>query len=99
MNLKTTSARVLAVGFGALAFIFLYLFFRFVFDFWLSDFFVLLPTAIAAYLMTNALIRSKANNLHKFLTGTIILVAIGALTMKLMGMQIVLSKVIYIINN
>jgi len=97
VKLKTVSKYALIVS-GIALFFFLYLFFRLVFNFWLSDIVAVVPAGAAAYLITAALMRSKMSDTHKLLAVIVILVAVGAFVVELLALQITLNKLYLIIN-
>jgi hypothetical protein len=98
VNLRAVGNYVFIALFSAPTFFFLYLFFKFVFDFWLSDIAAVAVAAAAVYLMTLALLRSKMSIGHKTLTATVIVLTVGGLVTKLLAIQVIINKMQLIVN-
>jgi|GEM_PF-4891786 len=95
---KSIGKYALIAAFSLASFFFLYLFFRLVFNFWLSDFVAILPAAGAVYLMAFGLARSKMNIVHKILAVAVILATIAALVLMLLAMSATLNRVVFMIG-
>ncbi len=98
MNLGLIGRYVLIVVYVVPTCLFLYFFFNVLLNFWLSGVVALIMAVATTYLITKALLRSRAPAVQKLLTSTVIAVTIIAFTCKLLLLQVEVNNMVLIVN-
>jgi putative flippase GtrA len=99
MTSKTTSRHAVFTLYTVLIALSMYLFFRAVLSFPLSNVIAIILAVITAYLATTTLVQSRMSDLHKVLTAMVFLIAVGAIGIKLSALQLDINKILLIVNN